>query len=74
MSASVCRIQNPFYFYTDEVKHECADYRNCAEVKPHFFRPPHGALIKPTQSMKRLSTDFKGPVLQKVQVLLGSRS
>ena len=36
--------------------------RICAELKPQFYRPQQNTLIKATQSMKRWSLDFKGPI------------
>ena len=49
-------------FSTDDVKKTCASCRICAELKPQFYRPINGALIKATQPMERLSIDFKGPL------------
>ncbi|XP_055507517.1 uncharacterized protein LOC129706906 [Leucoraja erinacea] len=40
----------------------CASCRICAELKPRFFHPEEGRLIKGTQPMERLSIDFKGPL------------
>ncbi|CAH8611061.1 unnamed protein product, partial [Dicrocoelium dendriticum] len=33
-----------------------------AALKPRFYKPPTGRLIKATQSFERLSMDFKGPL------------
>lgn len=49
-------------YSTDDVKKMCASSRICAELKPQFYQPPNGALIKATQPMERLSIDFKGPL------------
>ena len=35
----------------------------CAKVKPSLTQSDNGTLIKATQSMERLSVDFKGPLL-----------
>ena len=40
----------------------CKKCQTCAEIKPKFFKPPMGTLIKATQPMERLSIDFKGPL------------
>ena len=49
-------------FSTEDVKRVCTSCKVCAELKPRFYRPPEGTLIKATQSMERLSIDFKGPL------------
>ena len=49
-------------FSTEEVKKTCSTCRICAELKPQFYRPTPGTLIKATQPMERLSIDFKGPL------------
>ena len=49
-------------FSTDDVKITCSGCRVCAELKPQFYRPIPGSLIKATQPMERLSMDFKGPL------------
>lgn len=49
-------------YSTDEVKKVCSDCRLCAELKPQFFKPPDGILIKSTSTMERLNIDFKGPL------------
>ena len=36
--------------------------RQCAEVKPRFYKPPPAHLIKATQPFERLNLDFKGPL------------
>ena len=38
----------------------CKSCKSCCELKPQFFRPIPGTLIKATQPMERLSIDFKG--------------
>ena len=47
---------------TEDVKKTCSTCRICAELKPQFYRPTPGTLIKSTQPMERLSIDFKGPL------------
>ena len=49
-------------YSTDNVKRTCSGCRVCAELKPQFYRPIPGSLIKATQPMERLSMDFKGPL------------
>ena len=49
-------------FSTEDVKRECSSCKVCAEIKPNFYRPSPGTLIKSTQPMERWSIDFKGPV------------
>ena len=49
-------------YATEEVKKVCSSCRICAELKPHFHRPPIGTLIKSTQPMDILNLDFKGPL------------
>ena len=48
-------------FSTEEVKQKmCSFCGICAEVTPRFLIAPEATLIKATQLMERLSTDFKG--------------
>ena len=49
-------------YSTEDVKRVCAACRICAMIKPRFFQPLEGRLIKATQPMERLSIDFKGPL------------
>ena len=49
-------------FSTEDVKKTCATCRACAELKPQFYRPTEGTLIKATGPMQRISIDFKGPL------------
>lgn len=49
-------------FSTEDVKKTCASCRICAELKPRFYRPTEGTLIKATGPMQRISIDFKGPL------------
>ena len=49
-------------YSTEDVKKVCSNCRACAELKPQFYRPEQGVLIKATQPMERLSIDFKGPL------------
>ena len=45
----------------EEVRQTCSQCPICAEVKPRFFRPPKGQLIKASRPLDRLSIDFVGP-------------
>ena len=47
---------------TDDVKKVCSSCRICAELKPQFYQPLAGQLIKATKPMERCSIDFKGPL------------
>lgn len=49
-------------FSTEDVKKTCASCKICAELKPQFYRPTEGTLIKATGLMQRISIDFKGPL------------
>ncbi|XP_046862179.1 uncharacterized protein LOC124455579 [Xenia sp. Carnegie-2017] len=49
-------------YSTEEVKRVCSTCRVCAELKPQFYKPQQGVLIKATRPMERLSVDFKGPL------------
>ncbi|XP_076033006.1 uncharacterized protein LOC143020468 [Oratosquilla oratoria] len=49
-------------FSTEDVRKVCTSCKICAEVKPRFYGPQEGTLIKATQPMERLSIDFKGPL------------
>lgn len=49
-------------FSTEDVKRVCSTCKICAELKPQFYHPTDGTLIKATQPMERLSIDFKGPL------------
>ena len=40
----------------------CAACAACARWKPRFYTPEAGHLVKATQPMERLSTNFKGPL------------
>ena len=46
----------------NEVKLTCKDCTTCAEIRPNFFSPPLGQLVKATQPMERINIDFKGPL------------
>ena len=47
-------------FSTEEVKKTFGSCQVCAELKPQYYRPAEGTLIKATQLMERISIDFKG--------------
>jgi len=49
-------------FSTDDVKRVCSSCGVCAEIKPRFYRPDEGTLIKATKPFERLNIDFKGPL------------
>ena len=49
-------------FSTTDVKSVVFLCKICAEVKPVFLCQKYVVLIKSTQSLKRLSIDFKGPL------------
>ena len=53
---------NNLPYSTDDVKGTCCGCRVCAELKPQFYCPIPGNLIKATQPMERLSVDLKGPL------------
>ena len=46
----------------DEIRRMCNACRECAEIKPRFYRPEPSKLIKATQPLERLNIDFKGPL------------
>ena len=48
-------------FSTTEVKQVISGCKVCGEIKPTFTQSDNGTLIKATQSMERLSVDFKDP-------------
>ena len=56
-----CRMKNLPYSL-DEVKQITASCNTCSRLKPRFYRPSRGTLIKATQPFERLSLDFKGPL------------
>nr|XP_026689430.1 uncharacterized protein zf(cchc)-8 isoform X4 [Ciona intestinalis] len=49
-------------FTSEETKQVCRSCQTCAEVKPRFYKPQEGTLVKSIQPWERLSIDFKGPV------------
>lgn len=49
-------------YSTSEVKSVVSKCPVCAELKPRFYKPDGGTLIKATQPFERLSIDFKGPL------------
>ena len=48
-------------FSTEEVRRVCNNCRDCANLKPKFYRPSTAHIIKATQPFERLSLDFVGP-------------
>ena len=49
-------------FALRDVEDVCQNCRTCCELKPKFYRPEEGTLIKATQPYERFSIDHKGPV------------
>ena len=49
-------------YCTTDVRRIMSNCEICAEVKPRFYRPEEGSLIKAVQPMARLKLDFKGPL------------
>ena len=49
-------------FSLSDVEDVCQNCRTCCELKPRFYRPEEGTLIKATQPYERFSIDHKGPV------------
>ena len=45
-----------------DVESVCKSCEACCVLKPKFFKPTPGTLIKATQPFERLSIDFKGPL------------
>ena len=54
--------------FTSEAKLVSRACKTCAEVKPRFYKPPEGQLIKANQPFERLSIDFKGPMKGKNRI------
>lgn len=46
----------------DEIRRVNNMCKECAEVKPRFYKPDQAHLIKSTQPFERLNMDFKGPL------------
>jgi len=44
-------------FSSEETKTVCKSCHTCAEVKPHFFKPPSQTLIKAVRPWDRVSVD-----------------
>ncbi len=55
------KIRNLPYSLKD-VNEICKSCSTCCELKPQFFKPNQGTLIKATQPFERISVDFKGPL------------
>ena len=49
-------------YSVDDVKRMVASCTICSKLKPNFYKPPPGHLIKSTQPFERLNVDFKGPL------------
>ncbi len=48
-------------FSTEEVRNACNQCRSCSELKPRFYKPELGTIIKATSPFERISIDFVGP-------------
>uniref|UniRef100_UPI00358F56FA uncharacterized protein n=1 Tax=Myxine glutinosa TaxID=7769 RepID=UPI00358F56FA len=46
----------------DDIRRICRDCAICAEIKPRFYNPPMGTLVRATRPWERLVMDFKGPL------------
>ena len=57
-------------FTSEETKEACQACKTCAEVKPRYFKPPRGQLIKAMKPIERISMDFKGPLQGRYPYLL----
>ena len=55
------KIRNLPYTLADVTK-ICQSCPSCCELKPNFYKPTPGKLIRATQPFERLSVDFKGPL------------
>ena len=49
-------------FSIEDVRKINNNCKECAEIKPRFFKPEVSHLIKATQPFERLNIDFKGPL------------
>ena len=58
------------FFTSEETKEACQACKTCAEVKPRYFKPPRGQLIKAMKPLERISMDFKGPLKGRYPYLL----
>ena len=57
-------------FTLEEIRRVCRECKVCAELKPRFFKPEQGTLIKATRPWERIAIDFKGPVKGRYSYLL----
>ena len=55
------RIRNLPYSLADVTK-VCKNCESCSVLKPRFYRPTPGQLVKATQPFERIAVDFKGPL------------
>ena len=60
------RSKNLLYS-VDDVRQMTSHCKICAKIKPRFLKPSICHLLKATQSMERVSIDFKGPLLSRTQ-------
>ncbi len=49
-------------YSVEDVRRVCRDCTVCAELKPRFYNPPMGTLVRATRPWERLAMDFKGPL------------
>ena len=49
-------------YSTDDIRKVNNICRECAEVKPRYYKPEPAHLIKALQPFERLNLDFKGPL------------
>ena len=49
-------------FSMNDVKQVCSQCRDCAKIKPQFYKPDSDHLIKATRPWERISVNFTGPV------------
>jgi transposase InsO family protein len=49
-------------FSIEDIRKVNSTCKECAEVKPRYFKPEPAHLIKATQPFERLNLDFKGPL------------
>ena len=55
------KIRNLRYSLADVTK-VCKNCESCSVLKPRFYRPIPGQLVKATQPFERIAVDFKSPL------------
>ena len=53
-------------FAVKDVEEVCGNCTTCGEIKPRFFRPEPGKVIKATQPFERFSIDFRRPLVSSI--------